>query len=177
MDAVMEMLRERGHEGLNVAEIANKVGVHESTIYRRWRNREELMVEAVMTHMEASISLPDTGSFRSDIQAFLRESANFLQSSDGELLTRSMFATMNHEDSQVRQTYWTARFSHSGIMVQRGIERGEISPETDPNVLMTALTGAMYVRMLVLDAPLDDQFLDQIAQIVLNGTIVRSQKQ
>ncbi len=44
-------------------------------------------------------------------------------------------------------------------------------PETDPNVLMTALTGALYVRMLVLEAPIDEPFLDQLANIVLEGVM------
>jgi AcrR family transcriptional regulator len=171
MDATMDMLRERGIEGLNVAEIATMLGIPESTIYRRWRSREDLVVEAVLGHMGETIPLPDTGSFRSDIQVFLQESAAFLQSPDGMLLTRSMFATMNHIDSQTRHAYWTARFSHTGMIVQRAIERGEIAPEVDPNVLMTALTGALYVRMLVLDAPLDELFLGQLADIVLEGVM------
>jgi AcrR family transcriptional regulator len=171
MEATMEMLRERGIEGFNVAEMAASVGIPESTIYRRWKSREELVVETILAQMNETIPLPDTGSFRSDLQVFLQESTAFLQSPDGVLLTRSMFATMNHADSQVRQVYWLARFSHTGMIVQRAIERGEIVPETDPNVLMTALTGALYVRMLVLDAPLDESFLDQLVHIVLEGVM------
>jgi hypothetical protein len=37
---------------------------------------------------------------------------------------------------------------------------------------MTALTGALYVRMLVLDAPLDELFLEQLAQMVLEGVMI-----
>jgi AcrR family transcriptional regulator len=173
MDAVMNMLRERGIEGLNIAQIASKVGIPESTIYRRWRSREELVVETVLAHMNETIPLPDTGSLRSDVQALLQESASFLQSPDGVLLTRSMFATMNDADSRARQVYWTTRFSHTGIIIQRAIERGEVAPATDPNAVMTALTGALYVRMLVLDAPLDGPFLDQLARIVLDGVTKR----
>jgi len=173
IEAVMDMLRERGIEGLNIAEIATMVGVPESTIYRRWRSREELVVEAVLAQMNETIPLPDTGSFRTDLEAFLQQSATFLESPDGVLLTRSMFATMNHVNSQARQTYWTARFSHTGMLVQRAIARGEIAPEVDASVLMTALTGALYVRMLVLEAPLDQPFLDQLVHIVLEGAMKR----
>jgi AcrR family transcriptional regulator len=171
MNAVMDMLRERGIEGLNVAEIAHSVGIPESTIYRRWRSREELVVETVLSQMNETIPLPDTGSLRSDIQAFLQESAAFLQSPDGALLTRSMFATMNRADSLARQAYWMARFSHTGMIVQRAIQRGEVAPEIDPNVLMTALTGALYVRLLVLEAPIDESFLNQLARIMLDGVM------
>lgn len=175
MDATMKMLRDRGMEGLNVAEIASQVGVPESTIYRHWRTREELVVETVLLRMDTTIPLPDTGSFRGDIQTLLQESATFLQSPDGVLLTRSMFATMNHAESRARQVYWTARFSHTGMIVQRAIERGEIAPETDPSAFMTALTGALYVRMLVLEAPLDGPFLAQLERMLLYGVLLDRQ--
>jgi AcrR family transcriptional regulator len=171
MKATIDMLRERGMDGLNVAEIASRVGIPESTIYRRWRSREELVIETVLTQMDVTIPLPDTGSFRVDLQEFLRTSATFLESPEGILLTRSMFATMNQTDSRVRQIYWAARFSHTGELVQRAIERGEVAPKFDANVLLTALTGALYVRMLVLEAPLDQPFLDNLAQMLLNGML------
>lgn len=36
---------------------------------------------------------------------------------------------------------------------------------------MTAMTGALYVRLLVLEAPLDQPFLDQLAQMILDGVL------
>ncbi|WP_165423091.1 TetR/AcrR family transcriptional regulator [Ktedonosporobacter rubrisoli] len=171
LQATMSMLRERGLEGLNVAEIAATIGIPESTIYRHWRSREELVVATALAHMDETIQLPDTGSLRSDIQIFLQDSASFLQSTEGQLFTRSMFATMNRTESQVRQEYWMSRFSHTGLLIQRAIERGEVAPETDPNVIMTALIGALYVRLLVLDAPLDAAFLRQLELMLLDGIL------
>jgi AcrR family transcriptional regulator len=169
MDAVMEMLQERGIEGFNVAEIAEQVGVPESTIYRRWGSRDGLVIDTVMTRMGETIPLPDTGNFRADLDAFLQQSAAFLESPAGRLLARPMFSSLSHADALARQAYWNARFKHTGMMVQRAIERGEIAPEISPEAVMTMLTGAFYVRILVLNAPLDQPFLDQIAQIVLSG--------
>ena len=178
IETTMEMLREQGSaEQLRVAEVAARVGVPESTIYRHWKSREELLVDVVMEHMEETLPLPDTGSFSADLLTFLQASATFLQSSEGRLLTRSMFATMKRDDSRIRQIYWTTRFSHTGAMIQRAIERGEIAPETDPNVVMTALTGALYVRLLVLDAPLDEFFLEQLARMILDGLVISQKRE
>jgi AcrR family transcriptional regulator len=176
MDATMDMLKERELSEFNVAEIAARVGVHESTIYRRWGSRDGLIIDTVLTRMDETMPLPDTGSFRSDLQAFLQISARFLQSPAGKLLSRPMFSSMSHADALARQTYWTARFNHTGWIVRRAIERGEISPEIDPNVVLTMLTGAFYTRILVLQAPLDEQFLDQVARIVLNGVMEDKRK-
>ncbi|GCE48585.1 TetR family transcriptional regulator [Thermosporothrix hazakensis] len=176
MEATMQMLKDRGIEGLNVAEIAARVGIPESTIYRRWKSREGLVVETVLARMNDTIPLPDTGSFRSDLHALLQQSASFLESPDGLLLTRSMFSTMNRTDSEARQLYWQTRFSHLGTLVQRAIERNEVRPDTDPGAFITAMTGALYVRMLVLEAPLDAAFLDQLEQMFLQGVLKQDKK-
>jgi AcrR family transcriptional regulator len=176
MNATVDMLTERGIEGFNVAEIATRVGVPESTIYRRWRSREDLVVEVILTRMGNMIPLPDTGDFRSDIQAFLQASVTFLCSVDGVLLTRSMFSTMKQTHSQTRHSYWIARFSQADSIVERAIERGEIAPETDASVVMTVLIGALSMRLFVLEAPIDAPFLDQLAKMVFEG-VMQSEKE
>lgn len=123
--------------------------------------------------MAEVIPLPDTGSLRADLSIFLHESAVFLESPAGRLLTRSMFATMKHEESHIRQVYWQTRISHTSALFQRAIARGEVAPETDACVVVTALIGALYVRLLVLNAPLDQPFLDQLASMVLHGVTLR----
>lgn len=45
-----------------------------------------------------------------------------------------------------------------------------------PNVVLTMLTGTVYTRILVLHAPLDEQFLDQVASIVLDGVMEDERK-
>lgn len=173
MDATMDMLRDEDIESFNVAAIASQVGVHESTIYRRWGSRDGLIIETVLTRMNETIPLPDTGDFRGDIRAFLQASASFLESPLGRLLTRSAFSTMSQQDSQARQMYWAARVSHTGLLVERAVARGEIAPDVAPEAVLTALIGALYVRMLFFQAPLDAAFLDQLAQIVLDGVMLR----
>lgn len=59
------------------------------------------------------------------------------------------------------------------MIVERAIARGESAPGTDPSVVMTTLVGALYVRMLVLEAPLDEPFLAQLTRLALNGVMPR----
>lgn len=171
IDAAMRMIEERGVEGLNVAEIAGAIGVHESTIYRRWGSRDALIVETLLTSMDQTIPVPDTGNIRVDLRTFLQASADFLQSETGASLTRSAFATASQGNSPLRRAYWTARFSHTGAMIQRAIDRGELRPETDAETVLAAIIGPLYLRLLVLDQPLDDHFLDRLAATVLDGIV------
>lgn len=171
MDATMQALIESGMEQLSVATIASQAGVHESTIYRRWGSREGLVIATVLARMSETIPLPDTGSFRTDLRAFLQSSADFLQSPPGLLLTRSAFATQSQGDAQSRQSYWLARFEQTGALVRRAHQRGELSPQIKPDVVITALMGALYVRLLFLQQPLDAPFLDQLTDMLLDGLL------
>ena len=76
----MQVLQERGYELTSVAEIAERAGVHETSIYRRWGTKEALLLEAVLARMEEVIRVPDTGALRSDLVQLLQELRTFFQS-------------------------------------------------------------------------------------------------
>ena len=45
----------------------------------------------------------------------------------------------------------------------RGIERGEIHADVDPNLLLESLVGPLYLRLLITREPLDDAFVETLA--------------
>jgi len=48
LDATLELVNAHGLDGVTVAEVAERAGVHETSIYRRWRTREELRLAIVV---------------------------------------------------------------------------------------------------------------------------------
>ncbi len=56
--------------------------------------------------------------------------------------------------------FWRERFQLARIIVLRGIERGEIGADVDPNVLLESLVGPLYLRLLITREPLDDAFVE-----------------
>lgn len=69
LDAAIDILAESGIEALTVEGIASRAGVGKTTIYRRWPNKELLLVEAVSNIVTADEPLPDNGSIREDLIA------------------------------------------------------------------------------------------------------------
>jgi predicted nucleotidyltransferase len=55
-------------------------------------------------------------------------------------------------------------------MVDRAIARGEIAPETDPDLVMDLLYGAAYHRLLQGHLPLNDQFVRALVDAVMSVT-------
>lgn len=76
LDAAWEELQQSGYRKLTMERVADRAGTSRAVIYRRWRNRPELVV-AAMRHRQPVLSsgVPDTGTLRGDVLAVLRRAA------------------------------------------------------------------------------------------------------
>lgn len=70
-DAVRELLREPGAE-LTVPAVASRSGVHATTIYRRWRTIESLVLEVAVEDVTEQSPLPITGDLEADLSVYVR---------------------------------------------------------------------------------------------------------
>ena len=163
--AVIDALRE-GAE-VTVPEVARRSGVHDATIYRRWGNRDALVVDAVRSRVGDSLPVPDTGTLRGDLTALAEQSAAFLATPLGAQLGRSGSGRAA-PDAAARAAYWEPRLAALGAVVERAVARGEIAPPRWPPALVAELLVApFYFRLLVTLAPLDAGFADAVADFVL----------
>ncbi len=51
--------------------------------------------------------------------------------------------------------------------------RGEIPDDTDPNLVIEALIGPLYMRLLFTGEPIDPAFVGRIAALVATGAGAR----
>jgi AcrR family transcriptional regulator len=72
LDAAWEELQERGYAGLTMEAVADRAGTSRAVLYRRWRNRPDLVIATLRRHRPMlSGEVPDTGSLRGDVLALL----------------------------------------------------------------------------------------------------------
>src|ERR1700748_158799 len=83
MRATMETLAELGFEGLTFTEIGRRAGVHGTSVQRRWGSRERVLLEALVSYANEVITIPDTGSLRTDMVGFSRSLSNYFYSPFG----------------------------------------------------------------------------------------------
>jgi AcrR family transcriptional regulator len=76
LDAAWEELQASGYAKLTMERVAERAGTSRAVIYRRWRNRPELVI-AAMRHRQPVLSgaIPDTGTLRGDVLAVLRRAS------------------------------------------------------------------------------------------------------
>src|ERR671935_2485662 len=61
LDATRELLAELGVGGLTVEGVAARAGVAKTTIYRRWRSKEDLALAVLIDMAERMMPVPDRG--------------------------------------------------------------------------------------------------------------------
>ncbi|GAA2699123.1 TetR/AcrR family transcriptional regulator [Micromonospora olivasterospora] len=69
--AALDILAEKGVDGLQYEELAARAKVGRATVYRRWSNRDDLLRDVLARFAEASVPIADTGDVVHDLTTFL----------------------------------------------------------------------------------------------------------
>ncbi len=169
-EATIRLLQEKGYEALSFATIGEQTGVHETTLYRRWKTKEQLVAEATASLVAQDIPIPDTGALRSDLIQLLQLLRVFMQSAAGQAIIQIGIASRNVPMiGSLYQSYWRRRSALMRPLFERAIARGELSPQTDLSLLFETLVGVFYVRLSLLREQLDETLPERIVDLVLSG--------
>ena len=148
--AALTLFIEQGVEGMSIEAVATKAGVGKASIYRRWRSKEELVIDAVI-EVFADASIPDTGRVRDDLVQSTRDLQALMSSSP----TGDVFPRMAAEVA--RRTPLGRLYGQRVIgprrtlfeeTLRRGIARGELPHSTDVELAVDHLVGTLLLRRL-----------------------------
>ena len=172
LDAALAAVVDVGVEKLSVADVAARAGVHETSIYRRWRTRESLVTDALLNYSEQHLPIPDTGTVRGDLVAFAVELVAYLATPLGRALAQTMASSPDDPAvTEARESFWQARYGLASAMVNRAIERGELAPETDPRLILEALVAPLHLRALLTREPLTADLPGRLVDLLLDGAL------
>lgn len=164
LEATLSELALRGFAELSFEAIAHHAGVHKTTIYRRWRTREQLVAEAFMDTAVRRLDLSDTGDIDRDMRALARSVASTLAQ---PLVAAATRATLSLSSSEVRDQislrFWASRQAAVGPLIERAIARGQLPADTQPAALIAAIAAPLYFRLLVSGEPLTHAAADTAA--------------
>src|SRR5580692_527019 len=175
IEATLDLFAEQGFEGVCVEAVAARAGVGKATIYRRWPNKEELLL-AAFGSLKSPYPEPGGVSVRDDLVAMLtvmcvdkadpRKARRYaLLLGEGEKYPRLM--------ARYKETVVEPRRDVMRAVIRRGIETGELRPDTDVEVALLALTGAVLAKEKSADSTLDADFATRVVDGVLLGLAVR----
>ncbi|MDT7746070.1 MAG: hypothetical protein QOE59_5148 [Actinomycetota bacterium] len=169
LEATLDLLLARGLEGLKVSEIATRAQVHETSIYRRWGTRENLLIDALLDATE-QLRVPDTGSLRDDLIAYAVDLAQFLATPVGHALERTLAVAGDDPDTRrARDHYWASRYALSKQMITRAVDRGELPDTVDPRLAIEMLVSPVHFRIVLTREPIDARMPALLVDALLGG--------
>jgi AcrR family transcriptional regulator len=167
--ATLDALLAGSADDLSIRDVAQRAGVHETSIYRRWGTRANLILDAALSEIQAAVPAPDTGSVRGDLLALVASIAAFITTPTGRVLLHLAVKDDLPEEQGVRERFWADRFTVGQQVLRRAEARGELRPGLDYRLTAETLIGALCVRVLLTREPVDDTVTAHIVDLVLAG--------
>lgn len=167
IDATLRSLAEEGIQGMSLEGIAAQAGVSKTTIYRRWANKETLILDA-LGQMKPPILLFDTGNLRSDIEHYMRRLLEVFDEPLMQSLTMRMLGELSSRPQwftdYLKSVLWP-NFHGLASMIDRARERGELRADAD-TLLVAELIGGPVLYHVILSYFLPDQTRFQVERFV-----------
>ena len=160
--AITDLLVEGGMEACTFSAVAERAGTERSTLYRRFPDRWDAIIETWMERARMDV-MPDLGaSFAEDLASVLRKLVEVLGSRLGPALLRVAAELRARDDTDYSRAYFDARMAQLEPMFKAAIARGELPADVDREALFTAAAGPIYFRMFIAGRPIDEDFVHAI---------------
>jgi AcrR family transcriptional regulator len=171
--AILRLLAEVGYGGLTMDAVASEAGVGKATIYRRWRTKQDLVIDTISDLNRAIAVPPDTGSVEGDVRQLMDLVVTMVASPAGAAI-RSLLPAMQYQPALVEAfqhgplAVWRAAYAD---MWARAEARGEVRHGLDQSVTAEATSALIVQRWLLTGEPVDDAYVDEVFATVVRPLI------
>ena len=171
LKAAMELIQEDDLRRASIDRISARSGVCKATIYKWWPNRTAVAIDAFLNQMMADAPVPDTGSSAEDFRLTLRGLMRFYSSPLGaiyaQLVGEAQFYPTERE--RIRTHLVNVRRAAMRKIWDRGVARGELDPNIDPEVALGLIFGAAMYRRTTAHAELTPADADPIVATAMRA--------
>jgi len=162
--AIVDLLLEGGVHACTFSAVAERAGVERSTLYRRFPDRWEAIIDALIARVALDV-LPDLGdSFRDDLTSILRKLRDTLNSPLGPAVLSVAIELRSNDGNDYPRAYFDRRMAQLDPMFDGAIARRELRPEVDREEVFTLAAGPIYFRTFIAGRGVDDAFIDGIVE-------------
>jgi len=164
LEAAWQELDAVGYANLTIDGVAKRAGTSRTVLYRRWRNRPELVIAAIRQRGPMlSGEVPDTGSLRGDVLALLRRASGRL----AEIGPQTVFGLFSEYTSDIevfddlQSQVVPIGANAMARILERARARGEVRGPVSPRVARLPVDLQRH-EVLVTRAPASDKAILQI---------------
>jgi AcrR family transcriptional regulator len=156
---------------VSTQELAKQAGVSTATLYRWWKTKEAIMLEAFLEQVKPALAPSLEGSPLERLHESVVRGAVWLDSKDSAVAVR-LISDVQEDPALQRlflERFYLPRRAMNLDLVQQAIAAGELPRDTDAELLIDALTGPLYFRRIIGHAPVTEAFASELAARVLRA--------
>lgn len=143
--ATRALLVEQGCAGMRIGVIADRAGVHRSSVYRRWKTPAGIVAD-LADDIATTSEIPDAGSLASDLRVVAERLAVNL-AGDGPALIKNLLAWPDAEVQAHLSKFWRDRQDEvASILLRHG-------SSADAAVVTRLLAGPLHYQALIEAQP------------------------
>jgi AcrR family transcriptional regulator len=171
LDAVYAMLMEGPAHELTMEAVAKRAKVGKPTLYRWWPSKAALILAMFHDRLGGTVEVPKTAT----AEKALRVKMKFLIGECNGLFGKVMadlIAEGQGDPSILKDLYENhirGRRATTIAEIERGMASGELSADADPELLMDAMFGPVYLRLLMRSEPLTEAYGNELIDQALRG--------
>ncbi|MEU1594046.1 TetR/AcrR family transcriptional regulator [Streptomyces sp. NPDC005708] len=166
LDAALEQLSTVGWNGLTMEGVAAGAQTGKAAVYRRWASKEDLVADALQAGLPRLDEVPDLGNVREDLLALCRQAREAMYSRPGFALR----AVIHECDSRQAERFHGVIYE--GVVepaikllrevINRGIERGEVRPDSANGYVFDVIPAMMMYRSKVCGSEWGEQDIEEM---------------
>jgi AcrR family transcriptional regulator len=178
LDAVYELLQERSVRDLTMEAVAKRAGVGKPTLYKWWPTKAALVLAMFKERIAVALPPPSTGKAEEAIREAARALIGPLNGQLGKVLSE-LIAEGQSEPAILKELFDKHIRGHAeadAADIERGKKSGELASDADPQLIIDAVFGAIFYRLLFRTAPLTEEFSDKLVRQVFRGARARAEE-
>jgi AcrR family transcriptional regulator len=176
LDAVYELLQERSVRDLTMEAVAHRAGVGKPTLYKWWPTKAALVLAMFRERIAVALPPPSVGTAEEAIRNVAGALIGPLNGQLGKVLCE-LIAEGQSEPAILRELFDKHIRGHQEADVaeiERGKTSGELASDADPELIIDAVFGAIFYRLLFRTSPLTEEFSDKLVSQVFRGARARA---
>jgi AcrR family transcriptional regulator len=166
--AAIEELASSDYGGMTIEGVAARAGVAKTTLYRKWETKAELMRAALLSVVDMYKVVPTGVDLRSNLLQMARTFVEFMHSFEGQSLMRlGLLQHPEPELAKIAHDLHAKQMAELSALFDAAVARGEISRDVDALLLLDMLCGAIPIRGVMKNEPVDEELLQRSVDLLL----------
>ncbi|WP_326744204.1 TetR/AcrR family transcriptional regulator [Streptomyces sp. NBC_00121] len=167
LDAVLALVAEQGMNALTMDAVAVRAEVSKPAIYRRWPTKQDLLIAAAESRI-GPLSIPDLGDFRAELRAVLTARVEVYRAPGMNRLIAEVFSAAADPGAgrSAYRAYINRVMGETGRILERGIVRGDVRPDTDVRSAATMVAAPLVFRLVAEQELPDSHLVESVVELV-----------